>query len=856
MIFYEANRDEFLLDPDKLLDNMPADEMVSSDLAEEEYNPEKDPDVKEGPTADPMKPHSIEESLSALIKLEKLLTLHEGKVESVKKYLQENPGKPSYKAYIQWSKSHGGDFVSSTYFSKVANRIEAKEDFNRQAHVEPEAEKEPFELGDEFGELGDILGEMSDDMLSPDMSVKEKYDALFNRVYNWASNPKTPLEDQEEKKEGALKRHAIICGNPGIGKEQPHSSKIKIPGGWTTMGDIQVGDQVTTPDSSVATVVQKFPQGVKPVYEIELKDGRKVEAGLEHLWKVKVRHHKNYDKHSYEVIETQDLIELMEQGADIYLPFTQPIKGDEVDLPMDPYSLGLLLGDGGLTSAGISFTSIDEELVDSLEKRLKTLDENIQIVRAEKDHRVITKNHTPGKPTSINNVLRLLGLKGASSHTKFIPEMYKETSISNRLEIIRGLMDTDGYVTKQGATQYTTVSTRLAQDFADIIYSLGGRCNVQNKSNDFGGFYTLTFSLPISLGAPVRLTRKLERYQNNNRQLRENQKIVSIQYSRMEKSSCILIDSDDHLYLTDGYVVTHNTYTVMEALKAALEVNDTFHTHYVRGSVGGSESSVFAFLYKFRKDYLIIFDDCDSFLDSKLGNIMKGVLELDNPFTNTGSIDIRKRGGKALGELTPQPVFESSEGTFISKDMFGQLVENGGLPAFGLGDDEEDEEDEDGGEEEKKDPILPQSFSFKSRVLFISNKKKGQLDSAVRSRCKVRELSLTADEIIERIEMLLPVFISKGSGVDPKRMTWAKNNAFKWLKLAVVAKGAPIALPGGRSIRFPDITNYYLEFRHFIDLTGSWLEAAKDYQRKHGVDLMGVEKLPLAFVRTCKSENS
>lgn len=510
MIFYEANRDEFLLDPDKLLDNMPADEMVSSDLAEEEYNPEKDPDVKEGPTADPMKPHSIEESLSALIKLEKLLTLHEGKVESVKKYLQENPGKPSYKAYIQWSKSHGGDFVSSTYFSKVANRIEAKEDFNRQAHVEPEAEKEPFELGDEFGELGDILGEMSDDMLSPDMSVKEKYDALFNRVYNWASNPKTPLEDQEEKKEGALKRHAIICGNPGIGK----------------------------------------------------------------------------------------------------------------------------------------------------------------------------------------------------------------------------------------------------------------------------------------------------------------------------------------------------TYTVMEALKAALEVNDTFHTHYVRGSVGGSESSVFAFLYKFRKDYLIIFDDCDSFLDSKLGNIMKGVLELDNPFTNTGSIDIRKRGGKALGELTPQPVFESSEGTFISKDMFGQLVENGGLPAFGLGDDEEDEEDEDGGEEEKKDPILPQSFSFKSRVLFISNKKKGQLDSAVRSRCKVRELSLTADEIIERIEMLLPVFISKGSGVDPKRMTWAKNNAFKWLKLAVVAKGAPIALPGGRSIRFPDITNYYLEFRHFIDLTGSWLEAAKDYQRKHGVDLMGVEKLPLAFVRT------
>lgn len=295
-------------------------------------------------------------------------------------------------------------------------------------------------------------------------------------------------------------------------------------------------------------------------------------------------------------------------------------------------------------------------------------------------------------------------------------------------------------------------------------------------------------------------------------------------------------------------------FTVKQAIRAAMsEGIEGFTTHYVRGSVGKAQSDVMGFLYKFRKDTLIIFDDCDDFLDGKLGNIMKGVLELDDPKTNTGGRAIRKLGYRAFEDLEPQPLEESSPvKNFLTNSSLGYNPLREGLAELLAGEDVEGEmlDPEDGTGDEGGTDMLPSVITFKSRILFISNKKREQLDAAVRSRTKVTELALTPEEIVERIGQLLPAFLKNETSVSPDVLSWAKNNAFKWLKLAVLADGAPITFPGGAQLKLPSIGNAFLEFRHYIDLVEQWIRLSSLYTKKKNVDLMTTPKLPLEFIRT------
>ncbi len=289
------------------------------------------------------------------------------------------------------------------------------------------------------------------------------------------------------------------------------------------------------------------------------------------------------------------------------------------------------------------------------------------------------------------------------------------------------------------------------------------------------------------------------------------------------------------------------TFHVKESVLQAVKEGIDFKTQYVRGTIGKSVSNVMAFLYRFRQGYLIIFDDCDDFLDSDLGNVMKGVFELDAPVTNTGSVGVRRAAMKNVSELEDQPLTENFIRSYLLKEAGVRddvEIDEDDMP-------EDDIEVEDEDSEESKEELLPARISFQSRILFISNKKREKIDAAVRSRLSIVELYLAPEEIVNRIKKLLPQLLKNERSVPADRLQWAKLNALRWLELTVKADGRPIEFPGGRTLQLPfDANSTVLEFRTYIDLVSGWLAQAKKYERSHPKEsLMKSQKLPMEFLR-------
>lgn len=379
-------------------------------------------------------------------------------------------------------------------------------------------------------------------------------------------------------------RNSITLSARQTGKEQPHSANIATPTGWVTMGEIQPGDYVLTPDGIQSCVVGKFPQGVKDVYEIVFDDGSKAECGLEHLWTVYIRN--QWDKTAAngrgglvvkkQTLTTKDMIEYLEKqktrknssNYNIRIPVVQKVNFHECTLPLDPYLLGLLLGDGCLSQPNtVMFTTKDEEILSNIKPLLETYNCDIKKVTSTKYDYHIKSNGS--RINTISNIIKELNLCGTKSATKFIPEAYKTASHEQRLALLQGLMDTDGTVSRRKdkcTISYCTTSSSLRDDVQQLVWSLGGKCSyyIRKPRNEN---HQIAYELFISLPYPkdcFRLSRKRElchnMWHNNKGSESEIRRTVkSITKIRQEESSCIMIDHVDHLYITNNYTVTHNT---------------------------------------------------------------------------------------------------------------------------------------------------------------------------------------------------------------------------------------------------------------------------------------------------------
>jgi phosphate starvation-inducible protein PhoH and related proteins len=417
------------------------------------------------------------------------------------------------------------------------------------------------EAGEKLGFLPGTLSEKIDPYLRP------LYDALYEMM-------------DAEQIARLIDRGTIEVAPLGYmrGRAQPYDSQVLTPQGFRPIGSLKVGDLVIGSNGLPTPVLGAYPQGRKEVFRVQAQDGASTLCCGEHLWAVTTRGDRSRERH-HRVVETREMVGRLRaaHAHRFELPrVSQPVEFEPRDVPMDPYALGLLLGDGCLTTSTTpSFTTGDPELALALEAAL----DGIELRRKSQVDYVLrhTAGHRGGVIVAnpVTAVLRDLGLAGARSSTKFVPEGYLYNSSEVRLAMLQGLLDTDGGpVTQRGRTcrvQYVTCSARLRDDIVLLVRSLGGVAywrtraaagrapglargrDVHHRSDAF----VLDIRLPEGI-EPFRLTRKREVYRRfgGGRPMRF---IDSIEPAGEAETLCIQVAAADSLYVTDDFLVTHNT---------------------------------------------------------------------------------------------------------------------------------------------------------------------------------------------------------------------------------------------------------------------------------------------------------
>ncbi len=346
-------------------------------------------------------------------------------------------------------------------------------------------------------------------------------------------------------------------GRAGKGKRQRANSRLLTPTGFERFGDAYVGQAVIDPDGGVAHVTGVYPHGVQSVYRVTFTDGAQVVCGPEHLWLVK--------KWNNTKDRRLPLQEIMDEGLRNargdslwYVPMTEPVEFQSEPLAVQPYILGVLLGDGGISNGNVNWTACDDQIAVEIEARLP----ETCSLRKCGQHPLRTRILGPaqGSPNPIAQGLRALGLWGATSHTKFIPEAALCASLPERIELLQGLIDTDGSVIKKGSVRFYSSNKALALGVQQLVWGLGGTALLSSRErlSYFTGRpitpYELRIRLPEGI-APCKLERKLERYVPHV----PYRAIASVEQVADEETLCISVDSKRRIYVTDDYVVTSNT---------------------------------------------------------------------------------------------------------------------------------------------------------------------------------------------------------------------------------------------------------------------------------------------------------
>lgn len=356
----------------------------------------------------------------------------------------------------------------------------------------------------------------------------------------------------------------------GTGKALREDQPVLTPEGWRPIGALAVGDEVVGRDGLTHYVSGVFPQGNRPLFEVVMSDGTAIVADAEHRWTVQHYFARN-NGGEWKVLTTQEIIDLgatrKHGNGKWFLPMAEPIKLPEADLPLDPWLLGMLLGDGTLGGT-TSITTTDEEAIE----RVRSIVEPLGVVVSQMPSDPITyklggqqhKLGTRGYWNPIAEALTALGLRkgrtGKRSHEKFVPDLYKFASIDQRLELLRGLMDADGFHENPNSIDYVTTSPQLAADASWLVESLGGTAKTTKKRTTHRLAYRVRLRLPFDV-VPFSLRRKAEGWGKNAR-LVPYRAIRSITPVDEAPAVCISVTAPDCLYLTTSCVPTHNTTTM------------------------------------------------------------------------------------------------------------------------------------------------------------------------------------------------------------------------------------------------------------------------------------------------------
>lgn len=372
--------------------------------------------------------------------------------------------------------------------------------------------------------------------------------------------------------DGDLAGEKVICF------AQPLSAKVLTPYGWTTMGELKIGDAVVDPDGGVGFVEGVYPQGLKEEFKLTTKSGASAYCSGDHLWLVQTYSDLRKKTGKWRVTTTDEIrrrgiARLNKNGSKHYryfLPKPTVVGLCTTPKVIPPYTLGVLLGDGDI-SRSVTFASIDQEVVDRVEKEtpntLKIAKHGASISYGISANRPSLKDHRGfnlGGNNPYLNELRNLGLSGSDSFSKFIPDCYLSETPQNRLALLQGLMDTDGtHNISNNSCHYVTTSLKLAEGVVALVRSLGGLSKLDGPYvNNYSHKEELKtgkphFVVQVRLDVcPFSLTRKAELWSK----VKVYNTIKSVELTgNTVGMQCIRVSTKRNLYITDDYIVTHNT---------------------------------------------------------------------------------------------------------------------------------------------------------------------------------------------------------------------------------------------------------------------------------------------------------
>ena len=410
--------------------------------------------------------------------------------------------------------------------------------------------------------------------------------------------------------------HELITGNDKTliwahteaGKSIDVNARIPTPNGWTTMGNLRVGDTVFDRHGSPCTVLVVSPiRYDRACYRVRFDDGGEIVADAEHLWIAKTfddkRASEGSNKHSgtgelcecgcglrarvgkrfihshhtriqridgWRTVTTEQILSASlrrvsgskRENGDNYdrykwhIPLAEAIQYGPQELPVHPYVLGAWLGDGDKSQALLTFHIDDREVAD----RCAELDGG-KLGKLTPDKRRPHVKRASICASGLKARLKNLGVLG----NKHIPQSYLTASVGQRLWLLAGLLDTDGTVGEKGNVCFDNTNETLARGVLQLVRSLGHKSKIRSKTvyspvdgRDLGLSFTVSFSPTVPV---FKLARKLAAQRMGPAFGRSGYRsIVAIERIEPVPVRCIYVDSPDHSYLAgDDYTVTHNT---------------------------------------------------------------------------------------------------------------------------------------------------------------------------------------------------------------------------------------------------------------------------------------------------------
>lgn len=404
--------------------------------------------------------------------------------------------------------------------------------------------------------------------------------------------------------------NVIAIGNQSSGKAGALDERIPTPKGWTTFGNIQVGDELFDENGEITTVIAKSPiWDNQECYTITFDNNEKVTVNGNHLWLVNRKEdsdvrifkskHEGYskgfrwnytyydeNKHLKRIsaineeelkkkvlsknlrwitdelkpitLTTKEMFKSFKIGKgsrvlnNYSIDSTKPLDLPKQELLIDPYVLGCWLGDG--SSHGQYITNTDSEIIDEINKKYSI--------------KKIKKKYTYGIYDGFSNLLKEYDL----INNKHIPPIYLRGSYEQRLNLIQGLMDTDGYISKDGYCEITLKNYELISGLKELLSTFGikshinivEKCAANTVNKIKRKYYRIHFCTNLEV---FKLPRKKQRLPSTISKSNSQRIITNIEKVESVPTQCIQVSNSSSLFLCEDFIPTHNSHIIETALK-------------------------------------------------------------------------------------------------------------------------------------------------------------------------------------------------------------------------------------------------------------------------------------------------